>query len=36
MTKAATLANISYVPSFTTWEPRDLWEYGFVAVTKTT
>ncbi len=35
VTKAATLANISYVPSFTTWEPQGyLWEYGFVAVTK--
>jgi hypothetical protein len=29
------LVNISYVPSFTTWEPQGyLWEYGFVAVTK--
>lgn len=33
--KAASLVNISYVPSFTTWEPQGYrWEYGFVAVTK--
>lgn len=35
ITGAAALANISYVPSFTTWEPQGYcWEYGFVAVTK--
>lgn len=29
------LVNVSYVPSFTSWEPQGyLWEYGFVAVTK--
>lgn len=33
--ETASLVNISYVPSFTTWEPQGyLWEYGFVAVTK--
>ncbi|WP_067050364.1 hypothetical protein [Methanofollis ethanolicus] len=31
----ASLVNISYTPSYTTWEPQGyLWEYGFVAVTK--
>jgi hypothetical protein len=31
----ASLVNVSYVPSFTSWEPQGyLWEYGFVAVTK--
>lgn len=35
MTRNASLVNVSYVPSFTTWEPQGyLWEYGFVAVTK--
>jgi len=35
VTKASSLMNISYVPSFTTWEPQGYrWEYGFVAVTK--
>ena len=35
MTGNASLVNVSYVPSFTTWEPQGyLWEYGFVAVTK--
>jgi len=34
-TGAASLVNVSYVPSFTTWEPQGYrWEYGFVAVTK--
>lgn len=34
-TASASLVNISYVPSFTTWEPQGYrWEYGFVAVTK--
>jgi len=34
-TATASLVNISYVPSFTTWEPQGYrWEYGFVAVTK--
>ncbi|QSZ66202.1 hypothetical protein RJ40_01155 [Methanofollis aquaemaris] len=31
----ASIVNISYVPSFTTWEPQGYrWEYGFVEVTK--
>jgi len=35
MTGNASLVNVSYVPSFTTWELQGyLWEYGFVAVTK--
>lgn len=35
MTGNASLVNVSYVPSFTAWEPQGyLWEYGFVAVTK--
>ncbi|MDD3112293.1 MAG: hypothetical protein PHU26_08370 [Methanofollis liminatans] len=34
-TGAASLVNVSYVPSFTIWEPQGYrWEYGFVAVTK--
>jgi len=32
---SASLVNVSYVPSFTTWEPQGYrWEYGFVEVTK--
>ena len=35
MTGNVSLVNVSYVPSFTSWEPQGyLWEYGFVAVTK--
>jgi len=35
MTGNVSLANVSYVPSFTSWEPQGyLWEYGFVAVKK--
>jgi len=35
MTGNISLVNVSYVPSFTSWEPQGyLWEYGFVAVTK--
>jgi len=35
VTGNASLVNISYVPSFTTWEPQGYrWEYGFVVVTK--
>lgn len=35
MTGNVSLVDVSYVPSFTTWEPQGYrWEYGFVAVTK--
>jgi len=35
MTGNISLVIVSYVPSFTSWEPQGyLWEYGFVAVTK--
>jgi hypothetical protein len=35
MTGNASLVDVSYVPSFTTWEPQGYrWEYGIVAVTK--
>jgi hypothetical protein len=34
MTGNATLVNVSYVPSFTTWEPQGYrWEWGIVLVT---
>ena len=35
MTRNASLVNVSYVPSFTTWEPQGYrWERGVVLVTK--
>lgn len=35
MTGNTSLVNVSYAPSFTSWEPQGYrWEYGFVAVTK--
>jgi len=35
MTVNASLVNVSYVPSFTTWEPQGYrWEWGVIVVTK--